>query len=1129
MNLQRIADKYARITNENIDSLKRKSVALITYVLTEHRKRNTLHKILPEAFPAVNDHWQAPSASYSGDFSRELQWGVARLRQYSSELNEYLKLRASFGANLVLGELELAKKTLDNCQQRFGVSLWMIESELLLSEYTGGFEKNRETLSKILEGQYHQNVKLLAEFASQRVECTLSLPHYSRNLQAFLDRTDYSSVHVSLPTYLKFLLSPEVLQNTLLDQAACAYCVHLDSARSLIDQYLGLLRLFRHILYYRSESLLSKVDIDSIAWMSKLGQFELTNLLHLGFGIPPRNDESTYLHALSDYLTGNFATAAAKATESIIHSPLCYDWYVLLAKASIMAGEMLPQCLPVNSTSQKILENTYEHLKYGPASSQAFGYLAKAAIALDSTPLGYQISGFCFNAHPNRKVDTTWSNAVASVYANPIDAAFLPKKQRALMIKHIRSQHIPGVVLKCAEAANASANALSFSEADFGIADQEARLLLGRIYLSKKQLDPALLFFKQVLSSQRGRSPVVAEALQGACACLFALKDYDQAAETLLSTELEPTSLLHLVDIGPLIERYRMCDSGASHSSPAWPILHFLHFLLGGSETTREDVFEAYANYMSAQQVARPSQIVLPSQLATKNQLVFFLRWICDPSIIDSDIEFAGTDDVEAERVAVCQLLQKIDPENSAEYANEISRLEQNRAVRKALQYVAESKIYFNIEGVETSLDKSFHERYERYKAMSNLAANARRGIEVRWHNEHGRFVVNADASLLLFIELFEEVKHAYLFSDEHGLDSYLSVRIRHQTIKGALRSVFERANLVTEKDKNGEYAENHAWEKHLNGFDKDTQQSLQKALGDFSELVDGIISDVSQRRMRIKGAVGGEDGLFEMNFTQIELAQLHEALHGVESVYEFLDEVFGCLTKRLEMCLATIRNWIQADLMQRFEHVLNSLTIRLDSISSQVPSTVSTAIIRTKTEIQYMLDEISTWFQLQGSTQLEDFPLETLLAAATANIAQCFPSSPFECETNCPQWLRLKGECFRPLWDIFFSVFENVVRYSRENAAETTLEVGVSESLIHIRIANLLGPDQDAGIVTARLNSIRKSAPEVVRREGGTGYVKLRKLLRNDLSRRQDNVCFEAIESRFVTSISFELDGIVA
>jgi hypothetical protein len=72
-----------------------------------------------------------------------------------------------------------------------------------------------------------------------------------------------------------------------------------------------------------------------------------------------------------------------------------------------------------------------------------------------------------------------------------------------------------------------------------------------------------------------------------------------------------------------------------------------------------------------------------------------------------------------------------------------------------------------------------------------------------------------ADEILIRMISLLQE---RFLFDSSHGLDSYLSQRIRHGSIQNYLRNPVEEAQLVTQKDsQTGKYQANNYWLERFN------------------------------------------------------------------------------------------------------------------------------------------------------------------------------------------------------------------------------------------------------------------------------------------------------------------------
>src|ERR1019366_10442620 len=89
-----------------------------------------------------------------------------------------------------------------------------------------------------------------------------------------------------------------------------------------------------------------------------------------------------------------------------------------------------------------------------------------------------------------------------------------------------------------------------------------------------------------------------------------------------------------------------------------------------------------------------------------------------------------------------------------------------------------------------------------------------------------GPLVVVSPETTSLFTKIFNELKAKFISSNEYGLDSYLSVWIRHGTLAGQIRSVFERQHLITRRDATGNrYHRNEYWINRLEIYQWDVEE----------------------------------------------------------------------------------------------------------------------------------------------------------------------------------------------------------------------------------------------------------------------------------------------------------------
>ena len=784
------ANKYSKVTLSNIDRLKKERIGVIERVLTTHRIAGKLPSILDNAFPpSKRSSWSMIPDRFTKSVATEANWTFARIGSNYLSLNLLLSQRRRFATHLLLNELGLASTVLAECIARFGPSTWSTESELLLAEYQGGFENNRAMLSLILDRPLHLNDMLLAEFSSQRVDATLSPINYMRTIHAFINNGQYGDIHNCLPFYLGFTLMPILAFDTKLDSEDAAFYLYFYSCRPLIDHYNATVKLLRHAMCFGNHEMVRQLAGGK--QLNRIAESELNTLLTCGFSQQRPNHTDAVYDAFRMYLSEQFDAVIQLASFHIVRDPLNFSWYELLASASLMGQKPLPNCLPSESKAQTLLKAVFDFYSYGDNFESAANTLQKNSIALDSTPLGFQIAGFCLRNTTRNAGARHWAGIIYDLHVTPTVVPFLPSTVREDGLRHLRSY-------PCAQTGPIAEEIMRWGQSgDSNVCDpalntERGLLLRAEVYSSSRRHRAAEEIYGKMLNDSNHMPIRAGEIIRGAFACRLDLGEFGKSATIVSSATLSPLAVVQLVDIRTAARAYSAEATHVDKNEIAWPILMFWNYKLGN--TSLEDVFVAYANFIETSGHARPSQIGRDGVLQYgETPFRSFLRWVCHPYLLDSDIEYEGTTDVEGERVAICQLLQLIDPENTIVYAEEISQLRQQLAVRKAMRQVVQGRIHFNLEGIEEALDSSYFERFTRYLAMTKLSDGTRRSVELHWDSNVPAKDMIVEAPVVLFRELFHDLRRAFLFSNEHGLDSYLSVRIRHQTIKGALRSVFER------------------------------------------------------------------------------------------------------------------------------------------------------------------------------------------------------------------------------------------------------------------------------------------------------------------------------------------------
>jgi hypothetical protein len=107
-----------------------------------------------------------------------------------------------------------------------------------------------------------------------------------------------------------------------------------------------------------------------------------------------------------------------------------------------------------------------------------------------------------------------------------------------------------------------------------------------------------------------------------------------------------------------------------------------------------------------------------------------------------------------------------------------------------------------------------------------------------------------SDLLILMFSKLFLEC----LTNPEHGLDCYLSIRIRHGALSGQLRGPLEEEKIITQRAGATQlYKRNDYWLDKFNYLDGGSVEQLNALLATFSHDYDEVIDTFVSERVQVQ------------------------------------------------------------------------------------------------------------------------------------------------------------------------------------------------------------------------------------------------------------------------------------
>ena len=354
---------------------------------------------------------------------------------------------------------------------------------------------------------------------------------------------------------------------------------------------------------------------------------------------------------------------------------------------------------------------------------------------------------------------------------------------------------------------------------------------------------------------------------------------------------------------------------------------------------------------------------------------------------------------------------------------------------------------------------------------------------------------------------VLNEILDFFLSNNEYGLDTYLSTRIRHGTLQGQLRSPFQKNNLITTRksDKSDEYIANDIMLKRINGNAK----SINKIFSDFSYKIDSLIEDVKKNWMQIKINGKNPHGMFDFDDLDLSFEELYSNVSSESSPKIIFELIIQHLWDETEKSLERIRERLKKELCDQFIELLTKLQEDLANEQTGHNTFVNRKISECKTDVQLSIDEVSSWFERvdpSDDMKVTSFELLELCKRIRVNISPEFSNV-----------------------DILLILIDNSIKHSSLELEELNVEMYIENTEngnIKITVSNnfnnniLNEINESIEVIKNKLSSSKKQSSELVKVEGGSGYLKIYKVIKYDLEAKpiidvsqKDNIFFSQIE----------------
>ena len=1035
----------------------------------------------------------------------ELAWILGRLEKSIPTLREHVNLQATLEENILQDNHEDATKLVDHAFVALGVSMAWNAINIGLTQFYLGIEAQKKLVRQQRNADASRMAQFFAHWWSMRAEENMTFSHFRSEVIRRVKSWDIEQTDRAQIIYYLFNEVPSVgYEESLLAVA---------SSSSAIDAY-EMVVAISEVAAAEKRPIAKKLAPFLRRLSEQIEDFRLARLLLL-----LDSDKGTieYTSVPCTYQSLELGKAKLPENPTLPSTPMELFAYFRL----------WPNISPVASSLYAELSNSIRELGSNPDThAESVGNLKKIGLVLGALPLGRTIAAI---ARQNETGTPPFDqNCEVSIFANAKDSFI----EACSCLSFRSAQEYEPHLLKC-EASKEVSAAIKFLSS--GSLEPE----------EVEQLDD-IAYQTLVL-----RRAFKAEDFEG----IFHISEnLNRQSNSRLSTYANSVSRLKINGIeNALTHATELIVDNSSFINwlPADALLHHVYSqntnhlpdLIGTSiflDVYQRKIdgsissFTAYAaeDFLLERGLDQPTDLNFERNCEASAKEIYYLEQVCTAERLRFFAAFDSEQEVETERIDICLTLAKTNEDQIERYESEARSIYTGRLVKEALKELQASKISIDQLQLREWADKHLREDFARYQTyyesglvpigeqfkQSLISALETGSVPAEL------FDVPQNEAISLFRDMASRYIQQCAFDTEHGLDCYLSLRIRHGTLSGTLRSSAERENVVTRRSKEtGTYVSNQHWRDHFLGIlDFEDWEFVDDRLSVFSARLDEIISDLTTDYIQIKRAEK-PSGLFEISVTSLQLYSVVADINSETTFDSFVDRLSELFWLSVQLELVKVRKYIDQDFRKSIQLQFDSLENDLRSDAPLRP--LADAVLRAKNETELSVSQVRDWFELPAATSSLAFALEELVAVSMETLQRFHPGflpqvivqadgiPPFQSALNL-------------FSDIFFVVFENVYKHCGMSTPVVRVTCEYYDRALSIRVTNCLAESVNVETSSEVLERARQQIQSddfltQVRKERGSGLPKLANLIGVRANQGKLDFGIDADQGEFWLSIS--------
>lgn len=985
---------------------------------------------------------------------KDMFWIVSRIKVNIKEINYFCRSSSFIENQIISNKIPEAIESINVLNRSLGVSFWSIQNRIALEYLNGGLESQKKYTAEVRSVYRSGLLNFIAYNTSIRNEDRVTVQKFNQDISSRI--SNHSKFSDSVKRYLRYKMKGEWPS----DSEGIADVLCIEQSHSLVDIYDTLVNLLTYIvLESKSDDLISLAK-KAINEITEIDDFRIDNLRVI-LNSPDLSIEYNISNKL-DFHPQERVRSENNAVDA---------WDCIFKGMRLSFKEAISPKYHVNDIPY-LIANIF---KQNDDSSLSHSIFSKLTSNLSGFNLFKGLNNFIGKIYRNYP-DEKWCFLNVTFYTkkfSPLDA-----KSGCDWGNYPKGLYFTQYLEKCQNTKSIIEVLTLLNESKF----DEALMLI-----SEKKINiPALSIISELHA-------------------YFGAGCYRKVIAFIANEGAISSGRRDLIPIKAALENYEKehFDSveGLLTSSIA---LHLL-WLQNESEKTLSRLRFKASQVIRDKDVRAPVALENSNQYIPTHQLIYFLKEICIPNIIDQARVVKGSSALLDQRLDTCTLLRKIDPENSSQYEDEIIEISNKQIISAGQLIVDRTRIHVDVPALIRWVTKEISEDIYRYWDLAEVVTASEFDDVMRElliENKLPTQFSDFDEADALLLTILNRISYEFLNNPIFGLDYYLSKRIRHQSFVGLIRGPLQEQNIISTKETgDSDYNRNDFWLSKFNVSHKETDKEIDVAFKNFSSSFDDEIIATKEHIIQIKSKEH-PDGLIVLEVPPqlIPVARIMLQDNDINSFVKASVELMWVL---LDRSLNEVQIYLTEYLKPRLSSIVDEF--RAD-IKANIDGRAGyyefdKCIGKCSVDVQHALDEASSWFEKHNNIEAfkKSFDINQAIDVSLSAAAKCLRGFEPRIErAPVPLVINVQPSTLLFLHDVLFVSLDNARVHSGLKKPKVCISVDIdviNEKFVIKTVSQT--KNNNKTLTEKRLQEIRdkiiKGEYETkTKTEGGSGLFKI-------------------------------------